>query len=771
VTAARAFALAAAVGTSYAAAARSAQAQDATITGVVRSGGMPVSGARLDVPELGATVSSDTIGAYQLTGLPAGTLMVRVTRAGYDTVSVLVSVNAHSLLRVDITLSRQVAVLDSVRVQASPAAAGPMPADTAFDDGQTWTWRGDPGLSLASTGEPDLMRMLSANPHLTLRPDWPGSILDHGGTSDQLLVRLDGLPVWSPVHGSGTLSVISPDAIGSVTVRDGATGADVGDRLGGVLDVGTRPAPAAGTTGDAALGPTSMRAAWASPFTIGDAAGGLHLAFRRSTDDLPGANDAGPIPDRWIDGVATAELGTGPTTVRLVFLGSSDRALPYGQSFASNVPSPDAIPWTTGTLGAVWTQRLSPQTSLVSHVSVARFGITMPAAVDSTHSLDNSILQTEVATAVSRGPVTAGVSMDVLNVSYQVSDAPLPSTGLPATTLTTDPQRPPLSLVGTPVVAAAFAERRWGPTDGAWRITTGLRGMALLGTTARLEPRVTGAVRLFPGLIATAGYARTHQVVQSLRNSESPIGAQFGVDLPVAAGTGGVPLAQSDIMTAGIVTQLGLLGRLSVDGYVRSLSGLAVADPLQDAPFATTSFAHASAHIDGLAAQVNGARGPVAWQLGYGIGRTTESAGGVRYLAPSSVGQTGSAAIGVAIDRLTQIRLAGWAAVGQRGPGLDGTSLGHDDDDDGPAAVTAEHDLTTSSALATSLPPYLRADLQLTHQWRVGPMRGRLSTYVTLANIFNHDNLAGTVGTGPAGTLRGITLLPRTVLLGVAWAY
>jgi hypothetical protein len=381
-----------------------------------------------------------------------------------------------------------------------------------------------------------------------------------------------------------------------------------------------------------------------------------------------------------------------------------------------------------------------------SHVSAARFGATVPAAADSTrYHLGDGVTQTELATQLSWPSARVGASLDVLDIGYRVGGAAAHS---------------PLGLVGAPVIASAFAERHWGPADSAWRITTGVRGMALVGLTARLEPRVDGELRVMRGLVATVGYARTHQAVQSLRNPESPLGAEIAVDLPVVAGAGGVPLAQSDVGTAGIVAQLSAVGRLSVDGYVRALSGLAVADPMQRSLFAATGFARASARVDGLAAQLNGGYGRLTWQAGYGVGRTIESGADVSYHATSELGQTGSAALGLAIDRLTQVRLAGWAGFGQRAPGLDGTILGHDDDPvSGPGAV--DHDLTTSWAVAARLPPYMRADLQLARQWQTGPARGRLSTFVTLANIFNHANVAG----------RSVTLMPRTVLVGLSWAY
>ena len=278
-------------------------------------------------------------------------------------------------------------------------------------------------------------------------------------------------------------------------------------------------------------------------------------------------------------------------------------------------------------------------------------------------------------------------------------------------------------------------------------------------------------MRVLRGLTLTAGYARTHEVVQSLRNTESPLGVELGVDLPVATSPGGVPLAQSDIGTAGFIASLGGLGKLSVNGYVRALSGLAIANPLGPGVFAATSFARASAHVGGMAALLQGGAGPVTWQAGYGVGRTVESADGVRYHPTSELGETGSAAVGFALDRLTEVRFAGWTAFGQRAPGLDVTSVARGDAAAPSTAGLADHAFGMPWATTLRLPPYLRADLQLARRWRTGPANGRLSTYVTVANIFNHANLVDALPTGPGGSLRGITLLPRTLLVGIGWAY
>jgi hypothetical protein len=705
---------------------------------------------------------------------------MRAELPGYEPLSVTVTLPSRGEVRVDLTLSPKLVVLDSVRVSATRIAAHGAPASTPGISASSWSWRGDPAASGLATGEPDLMRVLGGDPHFSLRPDWPGGLADRGGTSDQLLVRIDGLPVWNPVHGSGTFSVISPDAIGGIDVHDGAMQAAFGDRLGGVVDVSTREAPSVAWTGAASIGPSALRAMFAEPMTIGSASGGILVAVRRSNGDLPElSSDAGPVPDRWADGVATASIATGRTALKLVLLGSDDRAAPTGIGLLAAPLTPNAVPWSTATGGLVWTQQFGRGARLDTRLSTSRFVTTVPSSADSLGpGLRDRVQQTELSTQLALRAVTLGMSVDALNVSYRVSDVDVVLRSHATMAFTPPPMSPrltPLALASAPTTAAAFIERRWGPDDGdgAWHITTGVRGMSVLGMTARLEPRVEAGLRVLSGVMLTAGYARTHEVVQSLRNAESPLGSELDVDLPVATSPGGVPLAQSDVGTVGVTTSLGAVGKLSVDGYVRALAGLAIANPVQPSVFAVASFARASAHVSGLAALIDGGAGPVTWQAGYGIGRTIESADGLRYHPTSELGETGSAAFGWAVDRLTEIRLAGWAAFGQRAPGLDASAVGHDEQWGGVQAGGALvlHDPGMSWATTMRLPPYLRADVQLAHRWHTGPASGRLSTYVSVANLFNHANLVDAVPTGPNGSLRGIPLLPRTLLVGIGWAY
>ncbi len=255
-------------------------------------------------------------------------------------------------------------------------------------------------------------------------------------------MRIDGLPVWNPVHGSGTLSVISPDAISGIDVHDGAMQAAYGDRLGGVVDVSTRDAPSLGWTGAALIGPSAVRATVAQPIAIGNATGGIVVAVRRSNGDLPElSNDAGPVPDRWADGVATASLATGGTALKLVVLASNDRATPNGIGMSAAALSPNAVPWSTATGGLVWTQQIGTAARLESRLSTSRFVTTVPSVADSLGpTLGDGVQQTELSSQLSWQAMTFGVSMDALSVSYRVSGLP---TGMPSHAM---PFAPPLTV-------------------------------------------------------------------------------------------------------------------------------------------------------------------------------------------------------------------------------------------------------------------------------------------------------------------------------------
>ena len=162
-----------------------------TISGIVHSdaGGTILPGARVECGAERMATQTDTSGAYLLRGVPSGANDIRVTLDGYDPLTLGVSVPADGTVRVDVMLTRhlvyQRAALVPVHVVAPTRVALPpsqaVAAAGAVDPWGTWHWNGDVIRSVASSGEPDVFRILSDNPTVAMRPESPSSIMAQGG--------------------------------------------------------------------------------------------------------------------------------------------------------------------------------------------------------------------------------------------------------------------------------------------------------------------------------------------------------------------------------------------------------------------------------------------------------------------------------------------------------------------------------------------------------------------------------------------------------------
>ncbi|MFI5249545.1 MAG: carboxypeptidase regulatory-like domain-containing protein [Gemmatimonadales bacterium] len=769
------------------------------ILGTVRSGtsGLPVAGASIALDDVvgrpdggyACTAWSDMTGLYMIAHAAPGTVTMQVSHPGYDTLRVQVTVAALGIMRLDVTLAPKLVVLDSVHVPGLASIRVP-----AIGEGvqapNTWRWQGSPADAPASTGEPDVFRVLDGDPNVAMRPEWPAALMDRGGTAGQVLVRIDGLPLWNPVHAGGALAAITPDAVSSVTLHDGTMPAEFGDRLTAVVDIDTRGSAVGRSAGDAAIGPAAARALWTSPLAIGGAPGTVLLAGRVSDRGLSTLQpSAAGFRDQWADGIATASLASGPTSVRVEAIASSDRVAPNDALVHDGpIATHMRTPWQTQTVGMIWTQLLGDGARLASRLSTSAFSATVPGQLDlSAPSLASSVHQLEGSSQFVIRNMTLGAVVDVIALRYRVTPVGTvlgsSSPGSAASALGDDAaRRPMLDLRGQPVLASAYADQGWGPSDGAWQITTGIRAAAMAGTTPRIEPRLGVILHIAAAVTASAGLARTHQFIQSLRDPDTPYGAQIGLDLPAAAGMDGIPIAQSDAATARMGAQLGTHARLTVDGYTRRMSGLAIVSPARADAFAVYGFNRGSGRITGGALELDGGAGRVQWQMAYGAGVTTERFDAIRYHPAGEIGQTLTAAAAVHLDRDTQLRVASWLAAerppgtldapseGRDGDDIGGSSGARDTDDNGGVTAAEPGDRDFSSA-RTSLPPYRRADIQLRRDWHTGPVGGRLSAFMTLANVFNHDNVATVFPGSLAAPPRAIVLLPRSLLAGVGWTF
>jgi hypothetical protein len=84
---------------------------------------------------------------------------------------------------------------------------------------------------------PDVNRSLQFLPGVTSCNELTNELNVRGGSPDQNLVLLEGVPVYYPFHVFGLASAFNPDMIGEVHFSPGGFSAEYGNRLGSVLDI------------------------------------------------------------------------------------------------------------------------------------------------------------------------------------------------------------------------------------------------------------------------------------------------------------------------------------------------------------------------------------------------------------------------------------------------------------------------------------------------------------------------------------------------------
>jgi carboxypeptidase family protein len=148
-------------------------AKTGSITGTVTDGpaGHPVAGAAVSVPGLSVTTGSG--GSYTLSGIPAGSVKVRVSAYGYRGSSATVTVTAGKATTKSFALADSLHVTVSGTVTAGTGTAWPLSAQV------TWTQGSHSGLvdTSPATGQYSVSLLEHASYKLNLTP------FDHGYTA------------------------------------------------------------------------------------------------------------------------------------------------------------------------------------------------------------------------------------------------------------------------------------------------------------------------------------------------------------------------------------------------------------------------------------------------------------------------------------------------------------------------------------------------------------------------------------------------------------
>lgn len=253
------------------------QAQTYKISGYIREAGSSESlvGASLLNTDTRQGTAANAYGFYSLT-LPVGKVNLQYSYLGYEPAVLSFELNRDTVIEILLRpLSTQLdeIVVRSRRHSPENARLGNIYVPIAQLTGM-------PSL----LGEVDVMKSLQMLPGVQSTDEGKSDFSVRGGSPDQNLVMLDGIPVYNTSHVFGFLSIFNADAIKHVNFYKAGYPARFGGRLSSVVDIRTNDGNMERIKGSATVGLISMKAALEGPLVKDKTS--FNLSFRRTYIDL-----------------------------------------------------------------------------------------------------------------------------------------------------------------------------------------------------------------------------------------------------------------------------------------------------------------------------------------------------------------------------------------------------------------------------------------------------------------------------------------------------
>ncbi|MCG8330274.1 MAG: TonB-dependent receptor [Chitinophagales bacterium] len=133
-------------------------------------------------------------------------------------------------------------------------------------------------------GEADVLKSLQILPGISGGREGTSLLHVRGGSPDQNLILIDGIPIYYPTHLGGFLSVFEPRSIQQIDVYKGGFPAKFGGRVSSVVDIQLRNGDYNKTQKELGLGILSSRLFVEGPLKKGVSS--FHLSVRRSFLDI-----------------------------------------------------------------------------------------------------------------------------------------------------------------------------------------------------------------------------------------------------------------------------------------------------------------------------------------------------------------------------------------------------------------------------------------------------------------------------------------------------
>ncbi|WP_428235222.1 TonB-dependent receptor [Gracilimonas sp.] len=215
-----------------------AQSGSGTITGKVISGGEPVVGANVGIPEIRKGSPTNIDGTFEIKNVPAGEYKLQITAVGFDKVIKKITVESGETTTVDIRMKESLLELDQMvvtgtmrqtYVKESPVKVNVVKA-AQLQQGRT------------SSNIMDLISSVNGlSTQLNCGVCGTNAIRINGVEGPNTAVLIDGMPIMGALASVYGLNGISPSIIDQVEVIKGPQSTLYGTQaLGGVVNIITK---------------------------------------------------------------------------------------------------------------------------------------------------------------------------------------------------------------------------------------------------------------------------------------------------------------------------------------------------------------------------------------------------------------------------------------------------------------------------------------------------------------------------------------------------
>ena len=220
-----------------------ADAQQGSVAGRVRAeDGVPVADATVRLRSAADSTmqqitGTDRLGFFVFRGVASGDYMLTVARIGFGPGTQRVAVSAGAEVQLEVVLSVEAVELAGLVVETRRSRRREWFEESAgvtVEELNRAEIKSVPGIA-----EADPMRAVEVLPGVVTVSDFSSAFNVRGGSADQNLILLDGVPIINPFHLAGFFSVFNADMVGRAELRSGGFPAEYGGRVSSVLSVET----------------------------------------------------------------------------------------------------------------------------------------------------------------------------------------------------------------------------------------------------------------------------------------------------------------------------------------------------------------------------------------------------------------------------------------------------------------------------------------------------------------------------------------------------